>query len=163
MAEDRLATLVRDAALLLSSNRSLIDVFDDASALLGAHLDASIVLIFLLRDGELRCEYASLAGKSGVPDHLVAVRAESTVARVYRTGEPVRYTSESDWTSQRLVSVGGFARRPQSALFVPIVVNDATIGVLSVQSTTKDAYRAGELQSLQRFAFFVGKAVEARA
>jgi putative methionine-R-sulfoxide reductase with GAF domain len=46
---------------------------------------------------------------------------------------------------------------------VPIVVNDATIGVLSVQSTTKDAYRAGELQSLQRFAFFVGKAVEARA
>jgi non-specific serine/threonine protein kinase len=75
--------LVRDAALLLSSNRSLAEVFDDASALLTAHIDASIVLIFLQRAGELRCEYANVA----------PVAPDASVIQVFHTGAPGAFPS----------------------------------------------------------------------
>jgi diguanylate cyclase (GGDEF)-like protein len=154
MPRDR--DLVRRAALVLSSDRPIRELFDDLSALLASYVDASIVFIVLVGDdGQPVPSYMYLDGRSGQPDDG-RLSAQSTSARVFETGVPVRYERGSDWPARHLISLHGKTARPEAAIFVPIVFGGERIGVLSVQSSIPGAYSEEDVVMLETCALYLG-------
>jgi diguanylate cyclase (GGDEF)-like protein len=141
---------------VLSSDRPIRELFDGLSALLESYVDAAIVFIVLAgADGEPVASYLYLDGRSGEPDEG-RLSAESTAARVFETGVPVRYERASDWPAQHLVALLGKTVRPEAAIFVPIVFGGERIGVLSVQSTIPGAYSEDDVVMLETCALYLG-------
>ncbi|HTX58433.1 MAG TPA: diguanylate cyclase [Verrucomicrobiae bacterium] len=156
MPRDR--DLVRRAALVLSSDRPIRDLFDELSAMLASYVDASIVLIVLALDGPPQIAYLYLDGQSGEPDER-RLSLTSTSGRVFETGVPIRYARAGDWPGQHLVALHGKTARPEAAIFVPIVFGGRNIGVLSVQSTIPNAYSEDDVAMLETCALYLGARV----
>ncbi|HTA39698.1 MAG TPA: diguanylate cyclase [Candidatus Acidoferrales bacterium] len=158
MPRDR--DLVRRAALVLSSERPLRELFDGLSALLESYVDASIVFIVIAGvEGRPVASYLYMDGRSGEPDQG-PLSAQSTSARVFETGVPVRYERGGDWPAQHLVALHGKTLRPESAIFVPIVFGGERVGVLSVQSTIQGAYTEDDVVMLETCALYLGARID---
>ncbi len=147
--------LVKGAALLLSTDRPLPDLYDEFVSLLAQFVDASIVLILAPERGALQCVYAYLDGIGGIPDNP-GVPHESTSARVFRDADARLYGRAREWNATNYLRLGERIREPESAIFVPILFGGRSIGVLSVQSTQPDAYDADDLALLETCALYLG-------
>jgi diguanylate cyclase (GGDEF)-like protein len=147
--------LVRRAAIALSSDRPMAELYDELAVLLAVYVDASMMLVFVSDRDALECVYANLLGRSGAPDDR-AVSRESTASAVFESGEPVRYDSADDWPYQRLHTVRGRRMQPQAAIFVPIEFGGRRLGVLSVQSSRPNAYAEGDVAALETCALYLG-------
>ena len=147
--------LVKGAALLLSTDRPLPDLYDEFVSLLAQFVDASIVLILAPERERLQCVYAYLDGVGGVPDNP-GVPNESTSARVFRDAEPRLYARAHEWNATNYLRLGERIREPESAIFVPILFGGRSIGVLSVQSTRSAAYDGDDLALLETCALYLG-------
>ncbi len=147
--------LVKGAALLLSTDRPLPDLYDEFVSLLAQFVDASIVLILAPERERLQCVYAYLDGVGGVPDNP-GVPNESTSARVFRDAAPRLYARAHEWNATNYLRLGERIREPESAIFVPILFGGRSIGVLSVQSTRTDAYDGDDLALLETCALYLG-------
>lgn len=147
--------LVRRAALVLSSDRPLLELYDELAVLLAVFVDASMMLIFTGDRDELTCAYVNVQGRSGAPDDG-RVSPESTSAAVYASGQAVRYDSIADWPMQRLYAINGRTGRPQAAIFTPIYFGGERVGVLSVQSFREGAYTDEDVSTLETCALYLG-------
>ena len=147
--------LVKGAALLLSTDRPLADLYDEFVSLLAQFVDASIVLILAPERGSLQCVYAYLDGVGGIPDNP-GVPNESTSARVFRDADPRIYGHAREWNATNYLRLGERTREPESAIFVPILFGGRSIGVLSVQSTEPNAYDADDFALLETCALYLG-------
>ena len=147
--------LVKGAALLLSTDRPLPDLYDEFVSLLAQFVDASIVLILAPERERLQCVYAYLDGVGGVPDNP-GVPNESTSARVFRDAAPRLYARAHEWNATNYLRLGERIREPESAIFVPILFGGRSIGVLSVQSTRSEAYDGDDLALLETCALYLG-------
>ena len=147
--------LVKGAALPLSTDRPLPDLYDEFVSLLAQFVDASIVLILAPERERLQCVYAYLDGVGGVPDNP-GVPNESTSARVFRDAEPRLYARAHEWNATNYLRLGERIREPESAIFVPILFGGRSIGVLSVQSTRSAAYDGDDLALLETCALYLG-------
>ena len=147
--------LVKGAALLLSTDRPLPDLYDEFVSLLAQFVDASIVLILAPERESLQCVYAYLDGVGGIPDNP-GVPHESTSARVYREADARLYARAHEWNATNYLRLGERIREPESAIFVPILFGGRSIGVLSVQSTRSAAYDGDDLALLETCALYLG-------
>ncbi|MDH2910476.1 MAG: diguanylate cyclase [Candidatus Eremiobacteraeota bacterium] len=147
--------LVKGAALLLSTDRPLPDLYDEFVSLLAQFVDASIVLILAPERAALQCVYAYLDGVGGVPDNP-GVPNESTSSRVFRDAAPRLYARAHEWNATNYLRLGERIREPEAAIFVPILFGGRSIGVLSVQSTLPNAYDADDLALLETCALYLG-------
>ena len=147
--------LVKGAALLLSTDRPLPDLYDEFVSLLAQFVDASIVLILAPERGALQCVYAYLDGVGGIPDNP-GVPHDSTSARVFRDVDARIYGHAREWNATNYLRLGERIREPESAIFVPILFGGRSIGVLSVQSTSPEAYDADDLALLETCALYLG-------
>ncbi len=147
--------LVKGAALLLSTDRPLPDLYDEFVSLLAQFVDASIVLILAPERGALQCVYAYLDGVGGIPDNP-GVPHDSTSARVFRDVDARIYGHAREWNATNYLRLGERIREPESAIFVPILFGGRSIGVLSVQSTRSEAYDADDLALLETCALYLG-------
>ena len=83
------------------------------SALLESYVDASIVFIVIAGvEGRPVASYLYMDGRSGEPDQG-PLSAQSTSARVFESGVPVRYERAADWPAQHLVALHGKTLRPE--------------------------------------------------
>ncbi|MHB8461899.1 MAG: diguanylate cyclase, partial [Vulcanimicrobiaceae bacterium] len=147
--------LVRAVALLLSSDADLARLYPQVGNLLAGYIDAQTVLIATGTEGKLRCDYLRLDGIDGVPESR-DIPDDSTTARVMRTCESVIYATAGEWPTRKLFTIEGRKSPPESGLFVPIQFGGRSVGVLSVQSSIRDAYSADDLSILETCALYIG-------
>lgn len=147
--------LVRRVALLFSTKLPLHDIYAQLSGLLTHFVDASSVLIAVGDKDGARLDYNYEGGMGARPDN-VAVPADSVVARVLRSGQPMLFCRDEDWPSSKLVSVGGRETQDSvSGIFVPVTFGGTIIGALSVQSLTPDAYDQEDVGMLETCALYL--------
>ncbi|MBV8489952.1 MAG: diguanylate cyclase, partial [Candidatus Eremiobacteraeota bacterium] len=157
--ERRDRDLVRRAALLLSADLPLRELFGQFAVLLSSYVDASMVLI-ATEDGEGgRVEFLFEDGVGAVPDDP-RLEPESTTAQVLRTSKSALYRSAEDWPARFVLVVSGQRTKiAESAIFVPILFGSGCIGVLSVQSRNPNAYDEQKVELLETCALYLGSRI----
>ena len=148
--------MVRRTALLLSADLPLHDLLRKLAALLSAFVDASIVQVAIGTKQDLRFAYVFSDGIDGRPLDPI-VRPDGATAKVLRTGKAALYRSVSDWPAARVVAFeGSQLQRSVSAIFVPIPFGGRTVGVLSVQSRSENAYDEEDVALLESCVIYLG-------
>lgn len=149
--------IVNEFARALASTRDIGELGMAVYKLMNAHFDAHVIAI-ATNDEAHRCiTYLSIVENSKtmplycLPYGLQNSRAIKTV----ETGEPQIYHAENP------VIVGGDPDlQPRSQLFLPLVLNDEVMGVLSTQSVHENYYHGETLELILAIAPFLTLAVD---
>jgi diguanylate cyclase (GGDEF)-like protein len=140
-------TLLLDATRALSTERDLRKLFEQFHALVASVMDAQSFLIALgsVETGRMQFPFAVTDGVPFViPD---ADFGNSLCGHVFTHGKPLLFRNPEDFESYP----GGLAGEGDAsvaAVFVPMKVNERTIGVISVQSERPAAYSERDLELL---------------
>lgn len=122
------ATLYSHIASMVRADTFFIGLADDE------HKDLD--LVFLVDDGDF-FQPQVLRPKPG------------PTAEVLHTGLPLLLDTAEDWKRYSYTAVGHSEKQTQGAMFVPLKWRNLTLGVVSVQSYSPNAYTQDDFQTLQ--------------
>ncbi len=118
--------------------------------------DICYVAIHDLANGQIAFPYYYEAGARGAQEPFPF--GEGLTSRIILEREPLLLNREADWTDLRSQSLGTQAK---SYLGVPILSGDTAIGVISVQSTTREGrFGDSDVRLLSTIAANVGVAIQ---
>jgi diguanylate cyclase (GGDEF)-like protein len=139
--------LLLDATRALSTERDLPKLFAQFHELVGGVMDARTFLIALgAHDGDqIEYPYAVSDGKAiAIP---TSPRSDTLCGHVFSRGRPLLMRTLEDFAAYP-ASAAGEGDDVRSAVYVPMRINDRTIGVISVQSEHEAAFTERDLELL---------------
>jgi HD-GYP domain-containing protein (c-di-GMP phosphodiesterase class II) len=140
-------TLLLDATRALSTERDLKKLFEQFHALVASVMDAQSFLIALgsVATGRMQFPFAVTQGAPlEIPE---APFGDSLCGHVFTNGKPLLFRRPEDFAAYP-DQLAGEGDATVAAVFVPMKVNERTIGVISVQSEHECAYTERDLELL---------------
>jgi len=140
-------TLLLDATRALSTERDLRKLFEQFHALVASVMDAQSFLIALgsAATGRMQFPFAVTQGAQlAIPE---APFGDSLCGHVFTHGKPLLFRRPDDFAAYP-DQLAGEGDATVAAVFVPMKVNERTIGVISVQSERECAYTERDLELL---------------
>ncbi len=139
--------LLLDATRALSTERDLPKLFSQFHDLVGGVMDARTFLIALgSPDGE-HIEYPYAVSDGRTIEIPTSTRSTSLCGHVFSRGKPLLMRTLDDFAAYP-TSQTGDGDDVRSAVYVPMRINDRTIGVISVQSEHDAAFTERDLELL---------------
>lgn len=140
-------TLLLDATRALSTERDLRKLFEQFRALVASVMDAQTFLIALgsVDTGRMKFPFAVSDGEPlEIPE---APFGDSLCGHVFTHGKPLLIRTPDDFLAYP-GHLAGTGSEAAAAVYVPMKVNERTIGVISVQSERLAAYTERDLELL---------------
>jgi diguanylate cyclase (GGDEF)-like protein len=158
-AKDRALALMLEAARVLSA-ADPDEIFSTVHQLVGRVMDAPLFVgsLVMPETGEFLAVYYADYGRVSMVRAKVPERGPT--AEAFRTGKPVLINRPTDWQKYEAINLAG-ANVPHapSAIFVPLRLGDAVLGVISIQCRRLNAYTQTETDILTSIAEQVAIAV----
>jgi diguanylate cyclase (GGDEF)-like protein len=159
--DQRGRSLMGEVAALLAADRTPRETFASLCELLTRVIDVSVCFVALRSGAALKIEYVHDHGVTR-PEPAILIDRASRSWETMRTGVPQLFRTAEDWarvTRRPLNTEAPWTDDSVSAIFVPVEAGGARIGVLSVQTTSENAYDEGDLALLEAVGRFLGIAV----
>ncbi len=136
------------------SNLTIESIVESTYENVNALMDANSFGIGIYNDEEKRLDFNGWIEKGArLPFHYVNISDEKRPAiRCFKNKEEVVI---NDF---KMAAMAGDA--PESILYLPLVINEIPIGVISTQSFTKNAYTAYHVNILRNISIYVATALE---
>jgi diguanylate cyclase (GGDEF)-like protein len=157
--KDRALALMLEAARVLSA-ADPDELFSTVHQLIGRVMDAPLFVgsLVMPETGEFVAVYYADYGKVSIVRAPVPERGPT--AEAFRTGKPVIIHRPTDWQKYEAINLAGpHIPHAPSAIFVPLRLGDAVLGVISIQCRRLNAYTQTELDILTSMAEQVAIAV----
>lgn len=152
MARSASETLIGAVAQLLEDSLPLDQTFEGFCGLLGQVVPAPVVILMVRAGDTLRVEEYYRQDTLLKPDKSL-LPPNSISVDTMRTLQPRMFLRDEDWPERtQQFTFGGEGVPTKSAIFVPLVDDGRGIGVLTVQTFVPDAYRARDVELLERCA-----------
>ena len=140
-------TLLLDATRALSTERDLRKLFEQFHALVAGVMDAQSFLIALGSVETGRMQFPFAVSQGAPLDIADAPFGDSLCGHVFTQGKPLLFRNPEDFDAYP-GDLAGEGNETVAAVFVPMKVNERTIGVISVQSEREGAYSERDLELL---------------
>ena len=140
-------TLLLDATRALSTERDLRKLFEQFRALVATVMDTQTFLIALGSVDTNRMQFPFAVSDGEPLDIPEAPFGDSLCGHVFLTGKPLLMRAKEDFLAYP-GHLAGKGSQASAAVYVPMKVNERTIGVISVQSEHTAAYTERDLELL---------------
>ncbi|HEY4442167.1 MAG TPA: HD domain-containing phosphohydrolase [Candidatus Elarobacter sp.] len=160
-ADRRGRELIGEVAVLLAADRTPRETFASLCELLSRVIDVSVCFIALRHGSALRIEYVHDHGTPS-PDPAIEIERGSRSWETMRTGRSQLFRTAQDWADIArlpLNTAAPWTDDSVSAVFVPVQAGGDRIGVLSVQSTSENAYDETDVTLLEAIGRYLAIAV----
>lgn len=145
------AALLDRTQALCAPGLSLEESFEGIAALLGEFFDAPIVILMTKHEAGARVEAYYRFGALRMPDNPL-LGPDSISALVLRTKTSQLFVSDEDWMRRSTFLFAGEGPPTRSAVFVPLLENSETVGLVSMQSFSSAAYGTDDVSILESLA-----------
>lgn len=145
----------------LTSSLSVEEVIEQIYENINELMDASIVAIGIRNKNEIEIKGAIEKGKK-LPDFSYSLDEENSLATIcYKRKEEIIITNIEEELSNYLSDAKTpHGERPESIIYLPLIVKNKAIGTISVQSFNKNAYQNYHINILRNLALFSATAIE---
>jgi len=155
-------SLLDQSAELVSSGQPLSVLFEHVCSLLAAHFEVTTIFVALAQsDGTARVEYALDHGIRRFPG--LPIEERTTTAAVMRDGRTVLRSTAAEWHAYPRVPIraeDSTADDSVSGVFVPLVSDRRTIGVLSLQAPRECAFDHDDVAIIEQIAADLSAAIQ---
>lgn len=145
------------------ANRTIESIIDSTYENVNAIMDASVFVIGVYDEQHDRIEFPIFMEKGvKLPKAYVLMTEDKPAVWVLKNKRDFfsnDYKADfSKYSKAKLTVVTG--ELPESMIYIPLIIKDKVIGVISVQSFRKDAYNSYHLNIIKNMSLFVASAIE---
>ena len=160
-ADQRSRALLGEVAALLAADRAPHETFASLTELLTRLVDVSVCFIALRNGATLRVEYVYDHGRSRGDPAIVLERGGRSWETLH-SGRSQVFRTTKDWAAVDRLPLNVTAPETDdtvSAIFVPLQASGDRVGVLSVQSSSENAYDDTDLALLEAIGRYLAIAI----